>query len=65
VAGYLPSPPTINEMIRTISTFRGFLNRKADGEPDVQTLWIGLQRVKDFTLAIQIHDGVTPKQRYG
>ena len=39
-------------MIRTITTFRGFLNRKADGEPNVQTLWIGLQRVKDFALAI-------------
>jgi len=33
-----PETPTINKMIRTISTFGGFLNRKADGEPDVQTL---------------------------
>lgn len=59
------TPPTINEMIRTISTFGGFLNRKGDGEPGVQTLWIGLQRVKDFALAIQIHDGLIPRQRYG
>jgi hypothetical protein len=59
------TPPTINKMIRTISTFGGFLNRKGDGEPGVQTLWIGLQRVKDFALAIQIHNGLIPKQSYG
>jgi len=59
------TPPTINEMIRTISTFGGFLNRKNDGEPGVQTLWIGLQRVKDFALSIQIHEGLYFRQRYG
>ena len=57
------TPPTINEMIRTTSTFGGFLNRKEEDEPDIQTLWMGLQRVKDFALAIQIHDGLIPKQR--
>lgn len=46
-------PPTLNEMIRMVATFGGFLNRGRDGEPGVQTLWIGLQRARDFTLAMQ------------
>ena len=28
------------------------LNRKGDGEPGPKTLWIGLQRVRDFMLGI-------------
>ncbi len=47
-----PTPPTINEMIRMIAGFGGFLNRKGDGMPGPQTIWIGLQRSKDFVLAI-------------
>jgi len=45
-------PPTINEMLRMIAGFGGFLNRKGDGMPGPQTIWIGLQRSKDFVLAI-------------
>jgi IS4 transposase len=46
-------PPTLNEMIRIIAGFGGFIGRKGDGFPGPQTLWIGLQRVQDFALAIQ------------
>ena len=46
-------PPTLNEMIRIITRFGGFIGRKGDGFPGPQTLWIGLQRVQDFALAIQ------------
>ena len=45
--------PTLNEMIRMIAGFGGFLNRKKDGLPGPQTIWIGLQRTKDFALAIE------------
>ncbi|HEC27095.1 MAG TPA: hypothetical protein ENI67_06775 [Gammaproteobacteria bacterium] len=31
--------------------FGGFLGRKYDGEPGPQTVWIGLQRARDFVLA--------------
>ena len=47
------TPPSLNEMVRAIATFGGFLDRKGDGEPGVQALWLGLQRVRDFALAIQ------------
>lgn len=46
-------PPTLNEVIRTIAGFGGFLGRKSDGEPGAKTLWIGLQRVMDFAIGIR------------
>lgn len=46
-------PPTLNEVIRVIAGFGGFLGRKHDGEPGSKTLWIGLQRVMDFAIGIR------------
>jgi len=46
-------PPSLNEMVRTVATFGGFLNRKGDGEPGAQTVWTGLQRTRDFVMAIE------------
>ena len=42
------SPPTLNEMVRMVASFGGFLGRKRDGHPGPQTLWSGLSRVQDF-----------------
>gem|GEM_PF-3834306 len=36
-----------------VAGFGGFLNRKADGMPGPQTIWIGLQRCKDFVLTLE------------
>jgi hypothetical protein len=47
------TPPTLNEVIRVVAGFGGFLGRKGDGEPGAKTLWIGLQRVMDFALGIR------------
>ena len=46
-------PPTLNTMIRMIAGFGGFLGRKHDGEPGPQSIWIGLQRTRDFVLAVE------------
>ena len=46
-------PPTLDEMIRIVAGFGGFIGRKGDGFPGPKTLWIGLQRVHDFAWAIQ------------
>lgn len=46
-------PPKLNEIIRLVATFGGFLNRKGDGEPGPKTLWIGLQRVRDFVMTAE------------
>lgn len=51
-------PPTINTMIRMMASFGGFLGRKHDGEPGPQTMWIGLQRARDFVLAFEAQNAI-------
>ncbi len=53
-----PKPPTINTMIRMMAGFGGFLGRKHDGEPGPQTVWIGLQRARDFVLAFEVQNAL-------
>ena len=45
-------PPKLNDVIRLVAMLGGFLARKADGEPGVKTLWLGLQRVMDFAAGL-------------
>ncbi len=46
------SPPTLNAAIDMMATLGGYLGRKNDGPPGTKTVWIGIQRMRDFTLAI-------------
>lgn len=49
--GKVPAqPPTLNEMIRLIGGFGGYINRSKT-EPGTQTLWIGLQQLYCFALS--------------
>lgn len=41
-------------MNRMVASFGEFLARKNDKEPGIKAMWIGLQRLKDFTLAYEI-----------
>lgn len=43
-------PPRLNEMIRMIASLGGYVIRRAT-HPGTQTLWLGLQRVHDFSTA--------------
>lgn len=43
--------PTLQEMVILIAELGGYLNRKPDGPPGPQTMWIGLQRMRDFAIA--------------
>jgi hypothetical protein len=43
-----PTPPTLRQAVRWIAQLGGFLARKGDGEPGVQTLWRGLRRLDDI-----------------
>ena len=45
-------PPSLDTLVRRVACLGGFLNRKGDGFPGAQTLWIGLQRAADFVLAL-------------
>lgn len=40
--------PSMREVVRQIAMLGGFLGRKGDGEPGVKTLWLGMQRLRDF-----------------
>jgi hypothetical protein len=51
-------PPTLNSILRMLASFGGFLDRKCDGEPGPQTIWIGLQRNRDFVLALEARDAM-------
>jgi Transposase DNA-binding/Transposase Tn5 dimerisation domain len=43
------SPPPLHEAIRLVAKLGGFLDRKCDGEPGVQTIWRGLRRLDDLS----------------
>ena len=43
--------PSLGELLGMIAELGGYLNRKHDGPPGPQTIWIGLQRTRDFALA--------------
>ena len=47
------TPPTLNMMVRLIAGFGGFLGRKSDGHPGPKAIWQGMQRVREFTLALE------------
>jgi len=44
-------PPLLSDMVTMIAELGGYLNRKHDGPPGPQTMWIGLQRTRDFATA--------------
>jgi hypothetical protein len=44
-------PPLLSDMVKLIAELGGYLNRKHDGPPGPQTMWIGLQRMRDFATA--------------
>ena len=46
-------PARLNEVLRLVAMLGGFLARKGDGEPGVKTIWLGLQRVVDFSAGIK------------
>jgi len=48
------TPPKLGEMVHLIAGFGGFLGRKRDGHPGPKTLWIGLQRVREFAIGIAV-----------
>lgn len=45
--------PTVREVVRLIAQLGGFLARKGDGEPGVKSLWLGIQRLRDFVFGVE------------
>jgi hypothetical protein len=48
-----PQPPPLDQMVRMMASLGGFLGRACDGFPGPQAIWVGLQRTRDFVLALQ------------
>jgi hypothetical protein len=50
--GPLPDePPPLGVIVQLIASLGGYLARKSDGPPGLKTVWIGLQRTRDFAHA--------------
>ena len=45
-------PPPLKEIFKMLASLGGHLNRKKDAPPGPKVIWIGLQRVRDFVLAL-------------
>lgn len=46
-------PLRLGEVVCLIASLGGYLGRKHDGPPGPKTIWIGLQRVRDFVIALE------------
>ncbi|AMK77199.1 hypothetical protein A1342_16350 [Methylomonas methanica] len=46
-------PPRLGEVIRFVASLGGYLGRKHDGPPGAKAMWIGLQRLRDFVIALE------------
>jgi Transposase DNA-binding/Transposase Tn5 dimerisation domain len=44
--------PTLGEFLPMMARLGGYLARKGDGPPGPKAIWIGLQRTRDFVLAL-------------
>jgi hypothetical protein len=53
-----PQSPPLREIVRCLARLGGFLARTGDGEPGVQTIWQGYQRLQDFLYALETHGAV-------
>jgi hypothetical protein len=56
------TPPTLRQAVRWIAQLGGFLARKGDGEPGVQTLWRGLRRLEDIAATWLLVHRAAPDQ---
>jgi len=41
-----------------IASLGGYLGRKHDGSPGPKTMWIGLQRMRDFVIALEAREAL-------
>jgi hypothetical protein len=48
------SPPPLGEVIRLVAQLGGYVNRPRKDPPGPQTVWLGLQRTRDFALCWQL-----------
>ncbi len=56
-------PPPLSEMVRLVAQLGGYVNRPRKDPPGAQTVWIGLQRMRDFALCWDLFGPEAKPQR--
>ncbi|WP_305883301.1 IS4 family transposase, partial [Pseudomonas sp. NFACC23-1] len=46
-------PPSLGEMVLLVTSLGGYLGRKNDGPPGPKAMWIGMQRIREFVIALE------------
>jgi hypothetical protein len=46
------TPPSLGEMVSLVTSLGGYLGRKNDGPPGPKAMWVGLQRIREFVIAL-------------
>ena len=41
-----------------IAALGGYLNRKRDAHPGTQVMWIGMQRMLDMAMLLEVFEGI-------
>jgi hypothetical protein len=49
-------PPRLGEVVLLVASLGGYLGRKHDGPPGPKAMWIGLQRLRDFVIALEAQE---------
>ena len=47
------TPPRLGEVVALVASLGGYFGRKHDGPPGPKAMWIGLQRLRDFVIALE------------
>ena len=55
------TPPQLGEMIILVASLGGYLGRKHDGPPGPKAIWIGLQRLRDFVIALEVQEFIVKR----
>lgn len=51
-------PPSLGELLLWVARLGGFLARKGDGPPGPKAIWTGLQRTRDFVIALEAREAL-------
>ena len=55
------NPPNLKVIVSMIASLGGFLNRKNDGDPGIKVMWLGMQRMADMALMLEINSKVSDR----
>ena len=51
----LENKPNLGEFVEKVAKYGGYLGRKSDGPPGPESIWRGLNRLKDFTISYKVY----------